>query len=91
MIQVTMVSANTYRVDVYGRHRQATTHTVSMSQETYRELSSGRVTHEWVVIQTFQFLIERQNNTEIADSFDITAVAARYDDFRADLAARLAQ
>ena len=89
MIQVTMVGANTYQVDVDGRGREPTRHRVALSQEYYRRLSGGTVTHEWVVVQSFHFLLERLANTDIAPSLDLEDIAGRYEDFEADLATRL--
>ena len=89
MIQVTMVAANTYQVTVDGRGREPSLHTVSLSQEYYRHLSGGTVTHEWVIVQAFQFLLERLANTEIREALDLADVAAQFDDFEPDVARRL--
>ena len=89
MIQVTMVAANTYQVAVDGRGREPSLHTVSLSQEYYRRLSGGTVTHEWVIVQAFQFLLERLANTDIREALDLADVAAQFDDFESDVAGRL--
>ena len=89
MIQVTMVAANTYQVAVDGRGREPSRHMVSLSQEYYRHLSGGTVTHEWVIVQAFQFLLERLANTEIREALDLAEVAAQFDDFESDVARRL--
>ena len=89
MIQVTMVAANTYQVAVDGRERKPSLHLVSLSQEYYRHLSGGTVTHEWVVVQAFQFLLERMPNTDIREALDLADVAEHFDDFESDVARRL--
>ncbi len=89
MIQVTMVAANTYQVAVDGRGREPSLHTVSLSQEYYRRLSGGTVTHEWVIVQAFQFLLERLANTQIREALDLAEVAVQFDDFESDVARRL--
>ena len=89
MIQVIMVAANTYQVAVDGRGREPSLHTVSLSQEYYRHLSGGTVTHEWVIVQAFQFLLERLANTDIGGALDVADVAGRFDDFESDIARRL--
>lgn len=89
MIQVTMVAANTYQVAVDGLERESSLHMVSLSQEYYRHLSGGTVTHEWVIVQAFQFLLERMPNTDIHEALDLADVAERFDDFESDVARRL--
>lgn len=89
MIQVTMVAANTYQVAVDGRGREPSLHLVSLSQEYYRHLSGGTVTHEWVIVQAFQYLLERMPNTEIREALDLAEVAEHFDDFESDMARRL--
>ena len=89
MIQVTMVAANTYQVAVDGRGREPSLHLVSLSQEYYRHLSGGTVTHEWVIVQAFQFLLERMPNTDIRDALDLADVAAHFDDFETEVTRRL--
>ena len=89
MIQVTMVAANTYQVAVDGREREPSLHLVSLSQEYYRHLSGGTVTHEWVIVQAFQFLLERMPNTEIREAVDLAEVAEHFDDFESEVARRL--
>ena len=89
MIHVTMVAANTYQVAVDGSRGCPTTHRVSLSQEYYRRLSGGTFTHEWVIVQAFRFLLERQPNTDIRPEFDLLEVGSQFNDFESDLTRRL--
>ena len=84
-----MVAANTYEVAVGGSRGCPTTHRVSLSQEYYRRLSGGTITHEWVIVQAFRFLLERQPNTDIRPEFNLTEVGGQFSDFESDLARRL--
>ena len=57
MISVSMVEANVYQV-ICGpgdtdRFR------VTMSQEFYRDLCGLSVTHEWLIVHDFNFLMEK--------------------------------
>ena len=68
---------------------------VSLAQECCRHLSGGTVTHEWVIVQAFQFLLfllssclRRLANTEIREALDLADVAAQFDDFESDVARR---
>lgn len=86
-ITVTLTDANSYEVAVDGA--TATTHQVHMSQAYYRHLCGGRVTHEWVIVQAFRFLLEREPNTQILRAFDLPVISQYFPEFEADMAERL--
>jgi len=87
MIGVNMVDANVYEVVVEGGSQ--TVHRVYMSQEYYRELCGATVTHEYVLIQAFRYLLEREPNTSILREFDITDINRFFPDFEAVIKDRL--
>ncbi len=82
-----MVAANTYEVVVEGD--METIHRVHMSQEYYRALCGATVTHEYVLIQAFRFLLEREPNTSILAEFDLTDINRYFPDFEAVIKDRL--
>lgn len=88
MISASMIEPNLYAVTVGGEVE--TRHQVGMTQEYYRSLCGGTVTHEWVIVQAFQFLLERESNTSILESFDLPDIARYFPEFEADLRERLA-
>ena len=87
MISVSLIDANTYQVVV--EKDVETTHVVCMSQEYYRELCGATVTHEWVIVQAFNFLLERESNTEILSEFDLHVINRYFPEFEDDIKARL--
>lgn len=87
MISVTHIEEDLYQVTVQAQ--QSTVHEVRMTQADYRVLSGRRCTHEWVLIQTFRFLLEQEPNTSILPVFDIMDVERYYPDFQEQLAQRL--
>ena len=87
MISVNMVAANVYEVVVQGETE--TVHRVSMSQEYYRDLCGATVTHEYVLVQAFRFLLEREPNTAILREFDVADIPSYFEDFEAVLKDRL--
>ncbi len=86
-ISVTLTDANSYEVVVDGDGE--TTHRVYMSQSYYRQLCGGTVTHEWVIVQAFRFLLERGPNTGILPAFDLQGIGERFPEFEVDMAERL--
>ncbi len=87
MISVSLIDANTYQVVV--EKDVETTHVVRMSQEYYRKLCGATVTHEWVIVQAFNFLLERESNTEILPEFDLHVINRYFPEFEDDIKARL--
>lgn len=87
MIGVTLVDANTYEVVVQGTSE--TRHRVTLSQEYYRQLCGATVTHEWLLVQAFRFLLEREPNTAILPSFDLNEVARFFPEFADEIRTRL--
>jgi hypothetical protein len=87
MISASLVDANTYDVVVSGTTE--TTHRVRMSPDYYRKLSGSQFTQEWVLIQAFQFLLEREPNTSILKEFDLSVINRYFPEFEVELAKRL--
>ena len=89
MISATMVAANTYEVIVEAEVE--TLHTVTLSGDYHRQLCGGTLTHEWVLIQAFRFLLEHEPNTEILRSFDLEDINRYYPEFEDEMRRRLSQ
>lgn len=87
MIGVNMVAANVYEVVVEGETE--TTHRVHMSQDYYRQLCGATVTHEYVLVQAFRFLLEREPNTAILSEFDLPEIGRYFPEFEDELKQRL--
>lgn len=81
-----MVDANVYEVVV-----DRAVHRVRMDPDHYRRLSGGAFTHEWVLVQAFRFLLEREPRVELPAEFDLATVAAEHPDFEAAIERRLHQ
>jgi len=87
MISATMVDANTYEVIVEGDTE--TSHTVTLMPDYYRKLCGARVTHEWLLIQAFRFLLDREPNTSILASFDLQDINRYFPEFEEEIRGRL--
>jgi hypothetical protein len=87
VISASLIDANTYEVVVSGNTE--TTHRVRMSPDYYKKLSRSQFTHEWVLIQAFQFLLEREPNTSILKEFDLSVINRYFPEFEAEMAQRL--
>lgn len=89
MISVNMIDANVYEVCVQGDAE--TVHRVGMSQAYYRRLCGAKVTHEYVLVTAFRFLLEREPNTAILAVFDVQDINRFFPEFEAEIKLRLAE
>ena len=87
MISVNMVAANVYEVVIEGANE--TIHRVHMSQAYYRKLCGATVTHEYVLVQAFRFLLEREPSSAILSEFDVQDINRYFPEFEAELISRL--
>ena len=87
MISVSMVDANVYEVVVDADTK--TVHRVHMAPEYYRHLCGMTVTHEWVLVQSFNFLLEREPNTSVLREFSLPDIARYFPEFEETIKARL--
>ena len=87
MISVTLVDADTYAVVVESDTE--TEHRVTMSQAYYRELCGATVTHEFVIMSAFRFLLEREPNTAILAAFDLEDINRYFPEFEDEIKSRL--
>ncbi len=92
MLSVTMIDANIYEVVVGGTEDAAhspTRHQVYLSPDYYRKLCGGAFTHEWVIAQAFQILLERQPANAIPADLNLEHLGAGIADFESNIARRL--
>ena len=88
MISVSMVKANVY--EVISGSGDGDRFRVTMSQELYRDLCGLSVTHEWLIVQAFNFLMEQDNwKDKISEDFDLSELVSIYSDFESSLKIRL--
>jgi len=87
VISVNMVAANVYEVVIEGANE--TIHRVHMSQAYYRKLCGATVTHEYVLVQAFRFLLEREPSSAILAEFDVQDINQYFPEFEAELISRL--
>ena len=79
MIDVRKVGATTFEVTVHGRIK--TTHTVTVDPAYHKKLTGGATTPETLVAKSFEFLLDRENNTSILASFDLPVIAHYFPEY----------
>jgi len=78
---------DTYEVTVEGRRR--TTHVVRVDPEYHRKLTGGRVSAEVLVERSFEFLLEREDNTSILGRFDLPVIGRYFPEYERVIAERI--
>lgn len=86
-IEVRKRDPETFTVTVTTR--TTTVHTVTLKQEYYHKLASGKTTPENLIEKSFEFLLERESNTSILSSFELPVISRYFPEFEKVIASRL--
>ena len=78
-ISIKIVSNNEYEVTV--KSNTVTTHTVSLSDEVHKNLTNDKVTKEELIDFSFKFLLDREPNTSIMSSFELTVISRYFSEY----------
>jgi hypothetical protein len=87
LISATLVDVHTYEVVVDGPGQSV--HRVTLTPDYHKKLCGGAITQEWVLIQVFKFLLERESNADILSSFDLEDINKYFSEFEGEMASRL--
>jgi hypothetical protein len=78
-IKITQASDNTFHVSIFSG--TPTEHTVRVEQKYYQKLTGGRTSAEELVHKSFEFLLEREPNTSILRSFELSVIARYFPEY----------
>lgn len=87
-ITVEQINETTFKVTVADR--TTTTHTVTLTQDYWRKLSGGIVPPDMLVYKSFEFLLEREPNTSILRTFELSVIQRYFPDFEQTMRKALA-
>jgi len=86
MIEVKHSAGDEWVVSVKSNH--ATTHRVRVSRTDVERLAEGHAAEE-LLRESFQFLLEREPNTSILSSFDLSLIGRYFPEYEREIRARL--
>lgn len=89
MIQVERINDTTFQVTV--RNGSTTTHTVTVDQDYYQQLTGGNISPEVLVEKSFEFLLKREPNTSILSRFDLPVIGRYFPEYESAIARQLGQ
>ena len=96
MISATMTGANQYAVTVAEKTAVDGAENdhefkVELDPEFYQALCAGGVTHEWVLVQSFHFLLEREDVGQILPQFNLRQISDYFPEFVTEMRLRLVE
>jgi hypothetical protein len=83
MITVNPIDSTTFEVIV--EENTTTTHKVTVTPSYYEKLTNKRVTPEVLVERSFRFLLERESNTSILRSFELSVIGQYFPEYEKTL------
>ena len=76
---INQLSNDKFEVIIYGD--QQTKHLVSLSDKLYLSLTSKKISKKELLKYSFQFLLEREPNTTILSSFELTEISKYFPEY----------
>ena len=83
MLKITKINDNTYEVDV--RDSVETTHRVTLNDAYYQQLTSGNISKEKLIEESFQFLLDHESNTQILREFTLETIEQYFPSFPGEI------
>jgi hypothetical protein len=79
MITVEKIDHTTFQVTV--KERTTTTHRVTVEPSYHEKLTGGSAPAEVLVEKSFEFLLEREDNTSILSTFDLPVIGEYFPEY----------
>ena len=84
-ISVVEIDSNTYQVTVAAQ--STTMHMVTVQADYAQKLTSGRISHTELIKKSFEFLLQRESNSSILRSFDLSVINRYFPEFEREIKA----
>ena len=81
MPQIMVAAIDEYHFQVTVIDNSNTTHKVSVAPDYALKLTAGKITNAQLVEKSFEFLLEREANTSILSSFDLSVIARYFPEY----------
>jgi hypothetical protein len=87
---ITLAPAGAHRWRVEVRASTASSHEVTLPEGYLDKLGLAAAAPERVIEESFRFLLEREPNTSILVSFELSVIASYFPEYEKEIARRLA-
>ena len=81
-IKIVEIDSTTYQVTVEAQ--STTTHTVTL-QADYAQKLTGDLSHTELLKKSFEFLLQREPNTSILRSFDLSVISRYFPEYEREI------
>jgi len=78
-ILINELSDKEFQVTVNAKN--LTSHNVTMTDDTYQNLTNGKVSKKKLIEFSFKFLLEREPNTSILSSFELSVISSYFPEY----------
>lgn len=86
MIQITKIDETSY--DVTVSKQNTTTHRVTLIPKYVQKLTLEKVSNETLLEKSFEFLLEREPNTSILRSFELSVIGRYFPEYENEIKKR---
>ena len=78
-ILIKELSDEEFRVTV--KTKNSTSHNVTLTDDTHQNLTNGKVSKKELIEFSFKFLLEREPNTSILSSFELSVISRYFPEY----------
>jgi hypothetical protein len=89
MAEIQIARKNSETFEVVVKAGRTTTHTVTLKQDIYQKLTNGMVPPERLIEKSFEFLLEREDNTAILSRFELPVIGRYFPEYEKTIVERL--
>ena len=82
-IRIVELDSRTYQVTVVAQ--STTTHHVTMQADYVQKLAGGRISNSALLKKSFEFLLQREPNTSILRSFDLSVISRYFPEYEREI------
>lgn len=82
-IHIVEIDSNTYQVTVAAQ--STTTHIVTIKADYAQKLTNGHISHTELLKKSFEFLLQREPNTSILRSFDLSVISRYFPEYEREI------
>ena len=78
-ILIKELSDDEFQVTVNAKN--STSHNVTLTDDTHKNLTNGKVSKKELIEFSFKFLLEREPNTSILPSFELSVISGYFPEY----------
>ena len=79
-ISIKELSDEEFQVTVNEKHQ--TSHNVTLTDDAHQNLTKGKVSKKELIEFSFKFLLERELNTSILSSFELSVISTYFPEYK---------